>query len=150
MSITAMLASFLAGFFAVLIFHQGVWAIFAAAGKTPRPAWDMTRGGPLGVPAVLNAAFWGGIWGIAMTAVVLPAFQSTFGYWVTCIAIGGLLTSLVALLVVFPLKGMKFAAGWNPAVWIFALLVNAAWGFGFGLLRTPMADVLKRVAGALP
>jgi hypothetical protein len=147
MSITTLLASFLAGFLAVLIFHQGVWAIFAAAKKTPRPAWDMARGGPFGVPAVINAAFWGGIWGIAMTAIVLPLFKPALGEWLTSIVVGGVLTSVVALLVVFPLKGMKFAAGWNPAIWIFALLVNCAWGFGFGLLFRPIADLLKRFGG---
>lgn len=125
---------FVAGFLSVLIFHQGVWAIFAAAGKTPVPAWSMVRQGPLNVPALANAAFWGGIWGIAMVWVVMPLAKPVFGYWATMIGLGGLLTSLVALLVVFPAKGRPFAAGWNPGIWIFALLVNAAWGFGLGLL----------------
>ena len=142
MSVMGLFASFLAGFLAVLIFHQGVWAIFASAGKTPRPAWDMTPGGPLGVPAVINASFWGGVWGLVMSLLVLPAFSGSLGYWATCIGLGALLTSLVALLVVFPMKGMKFAAGWNPAIWIFALLVNAAWGFGFGLLLPMLRGVL--------
>ena len=140
----SLIVPFLAGFIAVLIFHQGVWAIFAAAGKTPRPAWDMARSGPANVPAVLNAAFWGGVWGIVMSTLVLPAFSPTL-YWPICILLGGLLTSLVALLVVFPAKGMKFAAGWNPAIWIFALLVNCAWGFGFGLLLPFIGRVLWQV-----
>ena len=140
--LSAILVPFVAGFLAVLVFHQGVWAMFAAAGKTPAPAWAMTRQGPLHVPAVINAAFWGGLWGIVMAWVVLPALQPSLGYWVTNIAIGGLLTSLVALLVVFPLKGRPFAAGWNPAIWIFALLVNAAWGFGLGLLLPLIGRVI--------
>ena len=56
--VTGLLAPFLAGFLSVLIFHQGVWAIFAAAGKTPAPAWSMARSGPFNVPSVINAAFW--------------------------------------------------------------------------------------------
>jgi hypothetical protein len=44
------------------------------------------------------------------------------------------MTSLVALMVVAPLKGRPFAAGWSPKIWAFALSVNAAWGFGTGLL----------------
>jgi hypothetical protein len=131
---TGILAPFIAGFLSVLIFHQGVWAIFAAAGKTPAPAWSMAKQGPLNVPAVINAAFWGGVWGIAMVWLVLPAVQGLLGYWGTMILLGSLLTSLVALLVVFPAKGRPFAAGWNAGIWIFALLVNAAWGFGLGLL----------------
>lgn len=133
MTISAALLAFAAGALAVLVFHQGVWAMFAAAGKTPAPAWDMTRIPPLGVPAVLSAAFWGGVWGVALLAL-LPVAAPRFGYWPTTIIGGGLLTSLVALLVIFPMKGRAFAAGWNPAIWIFALLVNGAWGFGYGLL----------------
>lgn len=133
MTISAALSAFAAGALAVLVFHQGVWAIFAAAGKTPAPAWDMTRLPPLGVPAVLSAAFWGGVWGIALLAL-LPLAVPLLGYWPTTIVGGGLLTTLVALLVVFPLKGRAFAARWNPVVWIFALLVNGSWGLGFGLL----------------
>ena len=144
MLIHSLVVPFIAGFIAVLVFHQGVWAMFAAAGKTPRPAWDMTRGGPLGVPAVLNAAFWGGVWGIVMSMLVLPAFSPTL-YWPVCVLGGGVLTSLVALLVVFPAKGLKFAAGWNPAIWIFALLVNCAWGFGFGLLLPFIGRLLWQV-----
>jgi hypothetical protein len=127
------ISAFLAGFFSVLIFHQGVWAIFAAAGKTPAPAWDMKPIPPLGLPQVVSSAFWGGIWGIVL-AILLQLTQGSLGYWVTCILLGGLLTTMLALLVVFPMKGRAFAANWNPAIWIFALLVNGAWGFGFGLL----------------
>ena len=37
---TYFVSAFICGALAVLIFHQGVWAIFSAAGKTPAPAWD--------------------------------------------------------------------------------------------------------------
>jgi hypothetical protein len=128
-----LIAAFLAGFFAVLIFHQGVWAMFAAAGKTPAPAWDMRGVPPLGIPQVVSSAAWGGLWGVVLS-LLLPATIPALGYWGTCILLGAVLTTAVALFLVFPMKGRAFAAGWNPAVWIFALLVNAAWGFGFGLL----------------
>lgn len=137
-----LLVPFLAGFIAVMVFHQGVWAMFAAAGKTPGPAWSMTPQGPFNIPSVINAALWGGLWGIAMVWLVLPAMQPVLGYWTTNVVLGGLLTSLVALLVVFPLKGRPFAAGWKPAIWIFALLVNGAWGFGLGLLLPLVRRVL--------
>lgn len=138
---TALIAAFIAGFVSVLIFHQGVWAMFAAAGKTPAPAWDMKGTPPLGVPQVISAAVWGGVWGVVL-ALSMPYFIPKLGYWMTCIVVGGLATSLVALFIVFPMKGRPFAAGWNPAVWIFALLVNAAWGFGFGLLLPMIRRVL--------
>ena len=56
------------------------------------------------------------------------------GYWPAAIILGALLTSIEALMVVSPLKGRPFAAGWKPEVWAFALSVNAAWAFGTGLL----------------
>lgn len=129
MSTSPLAVAFAAGVLAVLVFHQGVWALFSAAGKTPVPAWSMQKVGPLGVPQVVSSAFWGGAWGVVL-AVLAPAFVPALGYWLGYTVVGGLLTTLVALLVVFPLKGRKFAAGWNPAVWVFALLVNAAWGLG--------------------
>lgn len=133
MSLATAVSAFIAGFLAVMVFHQGVWAMFAAAGKTPAPAWDMKPVEPLNVPQVVSSSFWGGVWGIVLAAL-LPWATVRFGYWPACIGLGALLTTLIALLVVFPMKGRPFAAGWNPAIWIFALLVNAAWGFGFGLL----------------
>jgi hypothetical protein len=133
MSTDTALAAFAAGFLSVLIFHQGVWAILAAAGRTPAPAWDMRPVPPLGIPQVISSAFWGGIWGIVLALIMLRS-TPMLGYWPSAIGLGTLLTTLVALLIVFPLRGRRFAAGWKPAVWIFALLVNAAWGFGFGLL----------------
>ena len=125
--------AFAAGFVSVLIFHQGVWALYGAAGKAPGPAWNRAPVPPLGVPAVLSSAFWGGLWGIVL-AWLLPIAAPVMGYWPAAIILGALMTSIVALMVVAPLKGRPFAGGWKPGVWAFALSVNAAWGFGTGLL----------------
>ena len=133
MTINTAAAAFAAGFVAVLIFHQGVWALYRAAGMAPSPAWSMAPVPPLGVPTVVSSAFWGGLWGIVL-AWLLPAAAPVLGYWPAAIILGALMTSLVALMIVAPLKGRPFAGGWNPKVWMFALTVNAAWGFGTGLL----------------
>jgi len=125
--------AFAAGFVSVLIFHQGVWALYAAIGKAPGPAWNREPVPPFGVPAVLSSAFWGGLWGIVL-ALLLPIAAPAMGYWPAAIVLGALMTSLVALMVVAPLKGRPFAGGWKPSIWVFALSVNAAWAFGTGLL----------------
>lgn len=138
---SATIAAFIAGFLSVLIFHQGVWAVFAAAGKTPAPAWDMKAVPPFRVPQVMSSSLWGGVWGVLL-ALVMPSSVPALGYWGTCIGVGGLLTTLVALFVVFPMKGRAFAAGWDPGIWASALMVNAAWGFGFGLLLPLVRRVL--------
>ena len=126
------LKAFLAGFVSTLVFHQGVLALLHAAGRTPRAAYDMTPTAPLHVPAVLSLAFWGGIWGILLWLVL----QSTQGsaYWILAIVIGAIAPSLVALLVVFPLKGQPVGGGWKPEILIGALLLNGAWGLGVALL----------------
>jgi hypothetical protein len=133
MTLGTALIGFVAGFLAVPIFHQGVWALYGAAGKAPSPAWNMTPIPPLGIPSILSASFWGGLWGIVL-AWLLPIAAPSMGYWPAAIILGALMTSAVALMVVAPLKGRPFAAGWSPRVWAFALSVNAAWGFGTGLL----------------
>jgi hypothetical protein len=125
--------AFAAGFVSVLIFHQGMWALFRAAGLGPGPAWNFKPIPPLGVPGVISSAFWGGLWGIVLL-YLLPLAAPSMGYWAAAIVLGALMTSAVALFVVAPLKGRPFAAGWDPKAWAFALSVNAAWGFGFALL----------------
>lgn len=132
MTLGTVAAAFAAGFVSVLVFHQGLWALYAAAGKAPGPAWSMAKVAPLGVPAVISSSFWGGVWGIVLVWL-LPMAVPSMGYWPAVIVLGTLLTSLVALMVVAPLKGRPFAGGWKVPVWIFALSVNAAWAFGTGL-----------------
>jgi len=106
--------AFIAGFVSTLVFHQGAWQLLYLAGAVPHAAWDMTGVPPLGVASVLSLAFWGGLWGVATL-------------W------GALLPSLVALFVVFPLKGMPLGGGFDPKVIVGALILNGAWGFGVAL-----------------
>ena len=133
MSLATAATAFAAGFVAVLVFHQGVWALYHAAGKAPSPPWNIAPVPPLGMPSVVSGAFWGGLWGIVL-AWLLPIAAPAMGYWPAAIVLGALMTSVVALMVVAPLKGRPFAGGWNPHVWAFALSVNAAWGLGTGFL----------------
>ncbi|HNV84922.1 MAG TPA: hypothetical protein PLF92_10110 [Arenimonas sp.] len=120
--------SFIAGFISTLVFHQGLFHLLYLAGKIPRPAWDMTATPPLQVPAVISLAFWGGVWGVAIWAMIKK--QGNARQWLLAIVLGALLPSIVALLFVFPLKGMAFAANWDPKMWIGAFLLNGAWGLG--------------------
>lgn len=127
-----MVRSFLAGFISTLVFHQGLFHLLYIAGKVPKPAWDMTSTQPLHVPAVISLAFWGGVWGIALWLMIKK--QSSARQWVLAIVLGALLPSTVALLFVFPMKGMAFAANWDPKIWMGALLLNGAWGLGVALI----------------
>jgi hypothetical protein len=125
---TQIIKPFVAGYLATLIFHQGVWAGLYAAGKVPAAAWDMSSTEPFGIPAVLSLAFWGGLWGIALWPLIKQG-----RFWLKSIVLGAVGPSALALLVVFPLKGLAIAGGWDPKVIVGALILNAAWGQGLGL-----------------
>ena len=140
MTLRTALIGFAAGFIAVPIFHQGVWAIWHRAGKAPSAPFNMAPVPPLGIPTIVSSSFWGGLWGIVL-AWLLPIASPSMGYWPAAIILGALMTSIVALMVGAPLKGRAFAGGWNPGVWVFALSVNAAWGFGTGLLLRLLGGV---------
>lgn len=127
------LKAFLAGFVSTLTFHQGLLAVLHAAGVTPRAPYAMTPTPPLGVPAVLSLAFWGGVWGILLWLAIAGVRDSSL-YWILAIVVGAVAPSLVALFVVLPLKGQPAAGGGNPSLIVGALLLNGAWGFGVALL----------------
>lgn len=127
------LKAFFAGVFATLVFHQGVLALLHfGAGMGPAP-FDTELVGPLSIPAVLSLAFWGGVWGIPIWALMRLGPRAW--YWGTAIVAGAIGPSAVALLVVLPLKGIPVTG----QVVFGALLLNAAWGLGLGVdmkLRT--------------
>ena len=86
---------------------------------------------PFGIPSVLSLAFWGGVWGIALWLMIRRA--SGPRHFLLAVVLGAVLPTLVALLVVFPLKGMPLGGGWKPDLLVGALLLNGAWGAGVAL-----------------
>jgi hypothetical protein len=130
------LKAFVAGFVSTLVFHQGVLALFFLAGAFPRAPYDLRAVPPLGIPAVISLAFWGGVWGAAIWAVLKNAAGAA--YWVRALLIGAIGPSAVALFIVFPLKGMAVAGGWDPKLIVGALILNGAWGVGMALLMRLM------------
>jgi hypothetical protein len=132
MSIKLLLLGFAAGFVATLIFHQGLWWIFNQVGIIPlsRGAWPVDAIPPFGVPSVLSKAFWGGIWGMALTPVL--AHLSGANYWIAWVAVGAVALTAVAFFVVPVLKGDPMQA-MGPR-FLIGLAVNGAWGFGTALI----------------
>lgn len=122
-----LLFAFLAGFIATLLFHQGLLQLLHLAGKVPVAAWNMDPAPPLGVPKVISLAFWGGLWGIALWALIRK--RTGAAHWLLALALGALLPSLVAWFVVFPIKGIEL----NGTLIGGALLLNGAWGLGVAL-----------------
>jgi hypothetical protein len=54
---------FFAAAIAVVTVHQSIVFILNETGLISRTAWSMAPHGPLAVPSLLNAVFWGGLWG---------------------------------------------------------------------------------------
>ncbi|MBN8412863.1 hypothetical protein LCL99_06395 [Halomonas denitrificans] len=117
--------AFAAGFLAVICFHQPVVGLLNAYGVIPFSPYSMTPVAPLDVPAWFSASFWGGVWGLVMMLVFAAARIERGGWWKAGL-FGGIALTLVAMLVVFPLKGR----GIDLAVFPIGFLVNGAWGIG--------------------
>ena len=132
------LIGFIAGFVAVLVFHQGtafllyhvgndIPAVVSFLGKTAAP-FNMAPTKPLGVPVVLSQAFWGGVWGMVLTLILVklrpPAilFATVFG---------ALALTAVGVTLVPYLKGLPTWRGGIP--WR-GLIYNGAWGFGVAVM----------------
>ncbi|MEH2090458.1 hypothetical protein [Nostoc sp.] len=126
---------FIAGFVSVLLFHQGVLALLHAVNFTPRAPYSTAPTPPLGIPQIWSNAFWGGIWGLILGAIV-PRFRHDKNYWLGALVFGAIAPTLVAWFVVAPLKGQPIAGGWKFVGIVTGLLVNGAWGLGTaGLLK---------------
>lgn len=141
------LLGFLAGLLATLSFHQPVLALLWSAGVAPFGPFSMTATAPLGLPAVVSLACWGGGWGVVFAGIE-SRFPRGGGYWVVAFLLGALLPSLVALLVVLPLKGRPLGGGWQPSLLLTAFLVNGAWGLGTGLILRGLAGWRRRARPA--
>ena len=128
----AYVRAFIAGFLSTLLFHQGVLLLFNLLGVFDRSPWNMAPVPPLGVPSVISLAFWGGVWGIPIWYLMRHATGAA--YWIRAIVFGAIGPTVVAFLLVVPLKGGSFGAGWDPKLWIGGLIVNGAWGLGLAFL----------------
>lgn len=124
---------FIGGFVATLVFHQIALAILHAVKFTDRAPWSMKPVPPWGVPAVISLAFWGGVWGVIM----ILALAKTRHLLVASTIFGAILPTLVAGLVVAPLKHQPIPH--SPRMFALGLIVNAAWGFGTALIYRLLA-----------
>ena len=75
-----MVIGFVAGFLAVLFFHQPVLYVLTALGLAKATTYAMQATAPFGVPQVLSYSFWGGIWGI-LFALIESRIPRGVRYW---------------------------------------------------------------------
>ena len=122
------LAAFVAGFLATLIFHQGTIGLLHGLGAIPVAPYPLQPTWPFGVPQVISLAFWGGVWGLVLWAIIRNARE--LKYWGLCLAVGAVGPTAVAMAVVFPLKGIPVDATKAVA----GLILNGVWGLGTGVM----------------
>jgi hypothetical protein len=128
-----LLLGFIAGFIAVLLFHQPALALLKTIGFTDAATYSLKGTAPLGVPQVISIAFWGGVWGVIFAAVE-RRFPRGGQYWVWAFVFGAVFPTLVAWFVVAPLKAQPLAGGWDAHRMVTGFLINGAWGIGTALL----------------
>ncbi|MDB5569042.1 MAG: hypothetical protein JWN93_225 [Hyphomicrobiales bacterium] len=116
---------FIAGALSVFVFHQ--LAIWGLSGRTPWSNWAPVP--PFGVPAMLNIAFWGGLWGVLL-AYVARRFPGGLLYFVCAFAFGAIFPPLVSWYVVPLIKGGALGP---RGVWYNSAIINGMWGLGAGI-----------------
>jgi hypothetical protein len=115
---------FAAGTIAVPLGHQiALWGLHAIR-FVDRAPFAMTPTKPFGVPAVVSLSFWGGVWGIVLGMILSRARGAK--YWVLATVVGAIAPTLVAGLVVNPLKGLPM--GGNTKMLLTGLIINGVWG----------------------
>jgi hypothetical protein len=131
--------AFVSGFLATLVFHQGLFALFWLAGAVPMAPFNLSPVPPLGVPAVVSLAFFGGLWGMVLWLIL--GRLAGVKFWLGHVIVGAIGPTAVAMLVVFPLKGLDASA----QTWVGGLLLNGFWGLGVAVFMRLMGA--KAVAG---
>jgi hypothetical protein len=132
------IVGFIAGFLSVLVFHQLGFYIATELGFGRSVIYNMRPVPPFGVPLILSAAFWGGLWGIVGAYVVprLPAWLDGPYGWM---AFAAVVVTLVNWFIVLPIKGAPIGNGFRLPGVVVVPIVYAFWGFGIwifiGLLR---------------
>lgn len=116
--------AFISGFLSTIIFHQGLLFMLNLIGMASVPPFNTQPVEPLGVPNFLSLAFFGGLWGILLWLFVANDRQDK--YWAKSFIFGALAPTLVAVLIVAPLKGNAFSS----ARLALAIILNGAWGLG--------------------
>ena len=79
-----------------------------------------------------------------MVAGVDRWFPEGAGYWVMALIFGAIFPSILAWLIVFPLKGLPVGGGWHAAGLATGLMINGAWGLGTALLLRGFSKTAKK------
>lgn len=119
-------AAFAAGALSVATAHQAaLWALHRA-GWAPWPAYSFAATRPLGVPAVVSAAFWGGVWWAALDPLVRRA-PTRGAARARAALLGAALPNAIGAALVALGHGARPAPARRAAALASAVAVNALW-----------------------
>jgi uncharacterized membrane protein YagU involved in acid resistance len=148
LSLPLLVAGFLAGAIATVIFHQLTVLVLHLANFIPNFPWSMRPVPPLNIPTIVNQMFWGGLWGVLFAAILpwIPARElwqkgAIFGLVGVWLLGNGILVPLF--------KGTPLLFGFQLSrAWLgFVILLVFGIGLGliYGLLASRMAGSRVRV-----
>lgn len=144
-SAARLVLGFAAGFIATLVFHQIGLLVLHFAGMTSAMPYNPRPVPPFGVPQFISLAFWGGVWGIILVMAEPLFARGAVAYWIAAIVFGAILPTLVAWLVVLPLKGLPAGRGFHiPGVFV-GPIVNGLWGLGTAVFLRLTAGPVARL-----
>ena len=123
---------FVTGVLGVLVFHQGMVGLLHLLGALPNPPFQLRPLPPLGVPQLVSACFWGGLWGIVIAAIV--AARPDWSPILVGLAVGAVACVLVGFIVVAGIRGQPLMGGMDPSRWWRSVAINGAFGLGVGVL----------------
>lgn len=138
-----MLLGFLVGALSVLLFHQGMILILNLMNVIPAMPWSLRPVPPLGVPAILNSMFWGGLWGIGYLVFADRVFRGN-------VYLGGILYGLLGPfllgngLLVPLIKGGPLLWGGQPMRMAIGAAIASAFGLGLAVLTPLLARAMGR------
>lgn len=122
------LLPFIAGFLAMLFFHEPTIALLHVAHFTALEAYSTTPAAPLGAPVFITTACWGGLWGIVL-AWLLRVEPERRAPWIGALVFGGVALTAAALFVIGPLQG-NWPSGNILSRVVLGFVTNAMWGWG--------------------
>src|SRR5260221_10903004 len=123
-----LVAGFVFGALAVLIFHQGAFALLHSAGLTPRAPYGTQAVAPFAIPQIWSTTFWGGAWGVLLAAAVHRLSGARLVFAATLF--GLVFPTLCAWFMVPAMKNQPIAAGRAPKATSAGPILYAAAGAG--------------------
>ena len=127
------LGSVVAAGLMIIAVHQPLIWLLHRSGLVPWHAFDATPTGPFGVPAVVNAVFWGAMWGPVISALCGLRSRSAIRHLRAGMGVGVLTTLVGGILLRFG-HGVPIAANERVAAVVASVLINATWAWMTSLL----------------